>query len=50
VDKADIYTWLAWQNPPGRQLHQAIMERILAPSHPDAQKFGNWFKTLYGLT
>jgi hypothetical protein len=23
--KAEIYTWLAWQDPPGRQLHQAVM-------------------------
>jgi hypothetical protein len=49
VDKADIYTWLAWQDPPGRQLHQAIMERILNPNHPNAQGFVTWFKTLYGL-
>ena len=49
VDKANIYTWLAWQNPPGRQLHQAIMERILNPKDPNAQKFVTWFKDLYGL-
>lgn len=48
-DKANIYTWLAWQNPPGRQLHQAIMERILNPNHPNAQRFVTWFKTLYNL-
>jgi hypothetical protein len=49
VDKAEIYTWLAWQNPPGRQLHQAIMERILNPQHPEAQVFITWFKNLYDL-
>jgi hypothetical protein len=49
LDKANIYTWLAWQNPPGRQLHQAIMERILDPKHPNAQRFVTWFRTLYGL-
>ncbi|MBF2090626.1 MAG: hypothetical protein IGR80_09375 [Synechococcales cyanobacterium K44_A2020_017] len=49
LDKANMYTWLAWQNPPGRQLHQAIMERMLNPNHPNAQKFVTWFKTLYGL-
>lgn len=48
-DKADIYTWLAWQNPPGRQLHQAIMERILNPNHSDAQRFVSWFRDLYNL-
>jgi hypothetical protein len=50
LDKANIYTWLAWQHPPGRQLHQAIMERILNPKHPDAQRFVTWFRTLYGLS
>lgn len=47
--KAYIYTWLAWQDPPGRQLHNAIMEKILNPEHPKAQAFVNWFKTLYDL-
>ncbi len=50
LDKAHIYTWLAWQDPPGRQLHQAVAERILYPSHPNAQKFVTWFRALYGLT
>lgn len=50
LDKANIYTWLAWQNPPGRQLHQAVMERILKPNHLNAQGFVSWFKTLYDLT
>ena len=49
IDKANIYTWLAWQNPPGRQIHQAIMERILNPQHPKAQVFITWFKNLYDL-
>ncbi|HEY9853505.1 MAG TPA: DUF3226 domain-containing protein [Leptolyngbyaceae cyanobacterium] len=48
-DKANIYTWLAWQNPPGRQLHQAIMQHILNPKHPNSQNFVNWFKSLYDL-
>lgn len=49
LDKANIYTWLAWQNPPGRQLHQALMEHILNPTHPNAQRFVTWFRCLYGL-
>jgi hypothetical protein len=48
-DKANIYTWLAWQDPPGRQLHQAVKETVLDPTHPRAQKFVNWFKDLYEL-
>lgn len=50
LDKAHIYTWLAWQNPPGRQLHDAIKQRILDPKHPEAQRFVSWFRTLYDLT
>ncbi|MGB3401295.1 MAG: DUF3226 domain-containing protein [Microcoleaceae cyanobacterium] len=49
LDKACIYAWLALQNPPGRQLHHAVMEKILDPTHPKAQTFVNWFKTLYNL-
>jgi hypothetical protein len=48
-DKARIYSWLAWQKPPGRQLHQAIKERILDPQHPESQQFVSWFRRLYGL-
>ena len=49
LDKANIYTYLAWQNEPGRQLHQAIKERILNPKHPEADIFFNWFRDLYDL-
>ena len=48
-DKANIYTWLAWQTPPGRQLHNAIMERIFDPKHPRGQAFVTWFRNLYDL-
>ncbi|MBK1986424.1 hypothetical protein A0J48_002465 [Sphaerospermopsis aphanizomenoides BCCUSP55] len=49
IDKAYIYSWLAWQKPPGRQLHNAIQEKILDPKHPKAQVFVKWFKDLYDL-
>ncbi len=49
IDKANIYTWLAWQAPPGRQLHQAIQERILKPEHSTAQAFVTWFRDLYSV-
>jgi ABC-type glycerol-3-phosphate transport system substrate-binding protein len=49
LDKANIYTWLAWQNPPGRQLHDAVKQKILNPNHPKAQDFVKWFKALYDL-
>ncbi|MEQ8971047.1 MAG: DUF3226 domain-containing protein [Coleofasciculus sp. C1-SOL-03] len=49
LDQANIYTWLAWQNSPGRQLHNAIIERIWNLQHPQAQPFMTWFKNLYNL-
>ena len=49
LDKANIYSWLALQNPPGRQLHSAVMEKILNPQHPKAQIFLSWFVNLYNL-
>jgi hypothetical protein len=49
MDKANIYTWLAWQKPPGQPFPYALKDRIFNPSHPNAQMFITWFKTLYGL-
>lgn len=49
IDKANIHTWLAWQNEPGSQLHIAVKKKILDPQHPKAQAFINWFKALYNL-
>ncbi len=48
-EKARIHSWLAFQDPPGRQLHNAVMERILDPRSPHAAPFVSWFRTLYNL-
>ena len=45
--KAEIYTWLAWQDEPGRQLHQAVDHRVLDPERPESQPFVNWFRHLF---
>lgn len=44
ADKANIYTWLAWADPPGRQLHDAVIQKILNPTSPLAKPFIDWFK------
>ncbi|MEL7409278.1 MAG: DUF3226 domain-containing protein, partial [Cyanobacteria bacterium J06558_2] len=49
VDKAKIYTWLAWQDEPGNQLHIAVKKKILNPQHPKAKEFIKWFRDLYEL-
>lgn len=47
--KAEVYTWLAWQNPPGLRLHEAVKHRVLDPTKPESRPFVNWFKSLFRL-
>lgn len=49
ADKAKIHTWLAWQDPPGQQLHGAVMQRLLDPCSPHAAAFVKWFRSLFGV-
>lgn len=48
-DKALIHTWLAWQEPPGRQMHDAVKQAMLDSTLPYAKPFTDWFKDLYEL-
>lgn len=48
-DKVRCHTYLAWQDPPGRQLHQAIMEKQLDASNASGQSFVKWFRDLYQI-
>jgi hypothetical protein len=48
-DKAIIHTWLAWQDPPGRQMHDAVKQAMLDATLPYAEPFIAWFKQLYEL-
>lgn len=49
ADKAKIHTWLAWQDPPGQQLHGAVMQHLLDPCSPHAAGFVKWFRSLFGV-
>jgi len=49
LDKAEIYTWLAWNDPPGLQLHQAVQAKALAPGHACATAFVVWFRSLFSV-
>lgn len=48
-DKARCHTFLAWQDPPGRQLHQALKERLLDPRAEGGKAFVAWFRQLYSV-
>ena len=44
--KALLHTWLAWQDPPGRQIGTAIQARILKHENPVAEAFLAWLTKL----
>lgn len=45
--KAELHTWLAWQDPPGARLHEAVDQKALDPSRPESRLFVNWFRSLF---
>lgn len=49
VPKANLYTWLAWQDRPGQQPGVALSQRVLDPHGEHAQPFVNWFRKLFEL-
>lgn len=49
ADKAEMHTWLAWQDPPGLQLHEAVLNQLLDVQAPLAQAFVGWMRRLYEL-
>ena len=49
IPKARLYTWLAWQDPPGYSPGIALTKKILDPHSPHASIFVAWFRDLYQL-
>jgi hypothetical protein len=49
-DKANIHTYLAWLDPPGRSLHVSVLARALDAQLSLGEQFANWFMNLYQLT
>jgi hypothetical protein len=47
--KAELHAWLAWQDPPGRQLHDAVRGRALPPRPQVTDAFVAWFRRLFEL-
>lgn len=48
-EKAELHAWLAWQDPPGRQLHEAVRSRRLPPAPPVTDAFVAWFRKLFEI-
>ncbi len=45
--KATIHSWLAWQDQPGAQLHEAVKFRLLDSRSSSADGFVEWFRRLF---
>jgi hypothetical protein len=48
-EKAELHAWLAWQDPPGRQLHEAVRARHLLPAPQVTDGFVGWFRQLFEI-
>jgi hypothetical protein len=48
-DKANLYTWLSWQDEPSQRPGEALTKKILDPHAPSAAPFVKWFRELYQL-
>lgn len=48
--KALVHTWLAWQDPPGMPLGQAITAKALDPESLFAKRFVDWIQRLFTLS
>ncbi|HEX4420404.1 MAG TPA: DUF3226 domain-containing protein [Kofleriaceae bacterium] len=48
-EKAELHAWLAWQDPPGRQLHDAVRANVLPPAPLVTDGFVAWFRALFAL-
>jgi hypothetical protein len=48
-DKANIFTWLAWQDPPGQVIGTAFLQKALDAQAPYAASFVEWFTNLFEL-
>jgi hypothetical protein len=49
IEKSNLFTWLAWQDPPGQKPGLALTKKVLDPHSPSAASFVKWFKDLYGF-
>ncbi len=47
--KANLYTWLAWQDPPSQKPGEALTKKILNPYSSNGDQFLGWFRSLYEL-
>lgn len=47
--KAELHSWLAWQDPPGRQMHEAARDNLLRPDEPSLMRLTDWFRRVFDI-
>ncbi len=47
--KAEVHTWLAWQDEPGLRLYDAVKHGVLDATRPGSGPFVEWFRRLFRL-
>ncbi len=47
LTKAQIHTWLAWQEEPGKPIGQAIRKKYFDGKAPAAMAFASWLRLLF---
>lgn len=47
TEKAQVHTFLAWQEEPGKPFGQAITAKYLQAENPECEKFVNWLKRIF---
>jgi hypothetical protein len=50
IIKAQVHTFLAWQDEPGRPMGESITRRYFQTDAPDAINFAAWIRRLFELT
>ncbi|MGR8932936.1 MAG: DUF3226 domain-containing protein [Gammaproteobacteria bacterium] len=50
LPKAQLHTWLAWQEEPGKPIGQAIAARYLDAQTEAAERFVAWIKRLFQIS
>ena len=48
-DKAELHTWLAWQDPPGQALGTAAKAHHFDVASPSFMPFVNWFRRVFAI-
>jgi Protein of unknown function (DUF3226) len=49
LPKAELYTWLSWDDPPGQSPGLALTKNVLDPQSIHAKPFVDWFRQLFKL-